>query len=89
MVFHPPSGDTHILHPLAAEALRHLEHHTADAATLTAHVAEAFDLQPTDELHRQMEQCLTQFAELGMIVESIEPGEPGEPESPLRTDPKQ
>lgn len=75
VVFHPPSGDMHILHPLSAEALRYLEQHTADAAMLTAHVADAFDLHPTDELHRQMEKCLAQFAELGMIVDVL-PGSP-------------
>ena len=78
IVFHPPSGDTHILHPLAAQALRYLEHHHADAAMITAHIADAFELESNDDLHRQMEQCVAQFVELGLIVD-VEPGEPGEP----------
>jgi len=68
VVYHPPSGDTHILHPLAAEILRHLDGHTIDIAQLAAHVAQTFDLQPDEELHRQIEYCINQFTNLGLIV---------------------
>lgn len=75
VVFHPPSGDTHILNPLAAEALRHLGDGPASAGQLTEHIAALFELQADGELHRQMEQCLTQFAELGLIEPAPVAGE--------------
>lgn len=67
LVYHPPSGDTHLLNPLAAEVLRSLSRRAATAAELADHVAAAFDLQVDGQLLRQMEQCLAQFAELGLI----------------------
>jgi len=67
LVYHAPSGDTHLLNPLAAEALRSLAAAAASAAELTTHVAALFDLQADGGLLRQMEQCLIQFAELGLI----------------------
>lgn len=67
VVYHPPSGDMHILNPLAAEALRHLENSPATAADLRDHLAAILELQPDATLLRQMEQCIAQFAELGMI----------------------
>ena len=68
VIFHPASGDTHILHPLAAEILSQLEVKTVDVEQLGAHVAQTFELQPSDELLRQLEQCVKQFADLGLVI---------------------
>lgn len=67
VVYQPFSGDTHLLNPLAAEALRHLSHVTATVREVTAHVAEVLELQVDDELHRKMEQCFERFIQMGLI----------------------
>jgi PqqD family protein of HPr-rel-A system len=67
LVYHPPSGDTHLLNPLAAEALKLLERQPSSCAMLVEHVARVFALKAEGDLVRQIEQCLAQFNELGLI----------------------
>lgn len=74
VVYHVQSGDTHLLNPLAAEALRCLCDASATVEELAAHVARTLDVEPDDELLRQMQQCVAQFDELGLI----EPADAGE-----------
>jgi hypothetical protein len=61
------------LNPLAAEALRSLSASPATCGALAQRVAADFDLPCDGEMHRQMEQCLAQFAELGLIEPSHAP----------------
>ncbi len=68
VVFHPASGDTHVLHLIAAETLFVLcERRCATAAELSEHLAAALEVENDDTVLRHVEQCLAQFRELGLI----------------------
>ncbi len=68
VVFHPASGDTHILHLIAAETLFVLtERGCATVDELAHHLAAALEVESDDTVRRHVEQCLAQFHELGLI----------------------
>lgn len=68
VVFHPPSGDTHVLHLIAAETLFVLtERGCATADELSHHLAAALEVENDETVLRHVEQCLAQFHELGLI----------------------
>jgi PqqD family protein of HPr-rel-A system len=66
VVFHPGSGDTHLLNPLAAEALHALSESPLDAGELTQHLALRME-GASSELAAQLRQLLQEFDDLGLI----------------------
>jgi PqqD family protein of HPr-rel-A system len=67
VVYHVQSGDTHLLNPLAGHILQSLQLHAQSADELVASAARTFELEPDDQLTRQIQQCLEQFDEVGLI----------------------
>jgi PqqD family protein of HPr-rel-A system len=67
VVYHPDSGDTHLLDPLAAEALRSLEASPAGAAALVERLAGSADATGVEELGAAVERMLRVFDEVGLI----------------------
>ena len=67
VVFHPASGDTHFLNPIAGEVLRYLEHRPAGVIELSHHLSDTFELPADEDLASQVRQCLAQFHDLGLI----------------------
>lgn len=74
VVFHPPSGDTHLLNPLAAEVLQYLTEQPADAYQLAAHLARDKDSDgaapsnPAPSLDIELlAKLLADFDQLGLI----------------------
>ncbi len=67
VVYHPDSGDTHLLDPLAAEALRSLEASPAGAAALVERLAGGTDATAAEELPAAVERLLRAFDEVGLI----------------------
>jgi PqqD family protein of HPr-rel-A system len=72
IVYNSASGDTHLLNPIAAAALRCLEQSPADVVHLTEWVVSEQGLEPEPELRQHLEKLLTQFEELGLIEVVIE-----------------
>lgn len=66
-VYHTRSGDTHLLNPLAAAALQLLVQQPATCTQIIEHVATLYALKVDGELVRQMEECLSQFDQVGLI----------------------
>ena len=67
VVYHGPSGDTHLLNPLAAEALRVLASQAAGVDDLTRRLAGHVDPANRHELAEHLAGLLANFAELGLI----------------------
>lgn len=67
IVYHPRSGDTHILNPLSAAALQLLQQQQATCSQIVDHVADLFTLKADGQLLQQMEECLSQFHKVGLI----------------------
>ncbi len=70
VVFHPPSGDTHILHPLAGEVLRYLSRQAADLQEVAGFVAsrEVVGEDAADDVSRELlSKLLADFDQLGLI----------------------
>ncbi len=67
VVFHPESGDTHLLDPLAAEALRYLESAPATTATLVRHLVDGPSAPDAGELPGIVEQLLSVLDDAGLI----------------------
>ena len=75
VVFHPPSGDTHLLNPFAAEVLQYLQKQPADLDEIAAYVAgsEGSGHRDADEdVLRQLEKLVSDFDQLGLIEPSHE-----------------
>jgi PqqD family protein of HPr-rel-A system len=67
VVFHPASGDTHLLNAFTAEVLRALEECPASGAELTQLFAPAFEAEDEPALRGQIDNLLARFHELGLI----------------------
>ena len=67
VAFDPLSGDTHVLNPIAYQALRILEEQSVNCDQLSRAVAASLDLQLDDTLIRHMERLLAKFGDLGLI----------------------
>lgn len=67
VVFHPASGDTHLLNAFTAEVLRALEECPATGSELTQLLAPACDAGGEPSLREQIDNLLTRFHELGLI----------------------
>ena len=71
VVYNSGSGDTHLLDPVAAEALQSLERQPVDLSELGRSVAEALEINLDDKLSAYLERLVSDFHRLG-LVEPIE-----------------
>lgn len=65
------SGDTHLLCPLAAATLSHLQRDDAlrlDA--ITCHVAASLDVEADETLVQAIEETLSEFTERGVLAQT-------------------
>ena len=67
IIYHPPSGDTHCLNPLAAAVLRRIEQQPVATQQLVQAVFQTLEMEVTSSLEQQVQMLLGQFHELGMI----------------------
>ena len=68
IVFNPLSGEIHRLNPMAAAALSELEETPLDLETLVRRMAALMEVEPTDNLRRQLWEMLRKFDEIGLIT---------------------
>ena len=61
------SGDTHLLDPVAAEALRILEIESVSLFELVELVGRSLGIEPDDELASYLEQLIYRLEKLGLI----------------------
>jgi PqqD family protein of HPr-rel-A system len=66
-VFDSRSGDIHLLDPVAAEALRHLEDTSATVDELSRRLGAALGLEDEGELPRYVAKLVGELDELGLI----------------------
>ena len=67
VVYNSGSGDTHLLDPVAAEALQNLEQESADLSELAGRVAASLKIQADSEFSAYLEQLLSDLYKLGLI----------------------
>lgn len=67
IVFNRTSGNTHLLNPVAAQALKALEQGPANAAQLSQRIASQVDLKSDGELAQHVEALLANLDQLGLI----------------------
>ena len=67
IVYHPWTGDTHVLTLAAGEALRRLQVGPTDAATLATHVAEALRIDADAQLERHLVDLLVDLHRRSLI----------------------
>jgi PqqD family protein of HPr-rel-A system len=72
VVFHPPSGDTHLLNDFTAEVLRALEECPATESELTQLLSAACTTPHESDLREQINNVLGRFHELGLIEQATE-----------------
>ena len=68
VVYNSGSGDTHLLDPVAAEALQNLEQESADLSELVARVAASLEIEPDTDFAAYLEQLLSDLYKLGLIA---------------------
>ena len=66
VVYHVPSGDTHLLSRVSALALKHLEDRRLSQAELTSLLAESLDCQVDEPLGTCVEEFLVGFDQRGL-----------------------
>lgn len=74
LVYHPPSGDTHLLNPLAAAALARIERSSISTEQIITQVLAELDLPASDELAAELREFLMNFHEFG-VIEPCDAGE--------------
>jgi PqqD family protein of HPr-rel-A system len=67
VVYNSGSGDTHLLDPVAAEALQNLEQESADLSELVVRVAASLEIEPDTDFAAYLEQLLSDLYKLGLI----------------------
>jgi PqqD family protein of HPr-rel-A system len=67
VVYHCASGDTHLLQPIAAAALKRLQKRPSTAEELTRGVKAEFGLAAEPGLASQIQQLVKRFNDLGLI----------------------
>ncbi len=72
IVYNDGSGDTHLLSPVDAEALKSLQQAPANIPELAERIASALNIEADDEFFFYLETLLTQLEKLGLI-ERIRP----------------
>lgn len=70
VLYHPRSGETHLLNPISAAMLQTLQDQPLSLEQLIPLVLKRFDLPAAGDHVAQLQHCLAQFIELGLI----EPG---------------
>ena len=66
VVYHVPSGDTHLLNRVSALALKHLEDRWLSPAELTSLLAESLECDEDEHLARYVEEFLMGFDQRGL-----------------------
>ena len=66
VVYHVPSGDTHLLSRVSALALQHLEDRWLSPAELTSLLAESLECEEDEQLGRYVEEFLVGFDQRGL-----------------------
>lgn len=65
------SGDTHLLSPLAAETLRHLQQNTSlHLDALASRVSASLGIEADEALVFSLEETLTEFIERGVLAQT-------------------
>lgn len=72
IVFHPASGDTHLLNAFTAEVLHALEECPATGSELAQLLAPACGAEDDAAIREQIDNVLARFHELGLIEPTIE-----------------
>lgn len=67
VVYNSGSGDTHLLDPVAAEALQSLQKRPANLSELARNLAESLEIKPDDKLLTYLERLLSDFHRLGLV----------------------
>ena len=67
VVYHPGTGDTHILNDVAAELLFSLDEVSLSCEELAVRCADAFGITSDEAFQRQIQTTLDQFDDLGLI----------------------
>ena len=67
VVYNSGSGDTHLLDPVAAEALQILEREPANLTELAGNVSASLEIELDSELSGYLERVLSYFHRLGLI----------------------
>jgi len=67
LIYHPPSGDTHCLNPLASATLSRITPAGVATGDLITAVLKELDLEATDQWQDEVRLCLELFYDLGMI----------------------
>jgi PqqD family protein of HPr-rel-A system len=67
VIYHPESGDTHLLNPAAVEMLQVLEQGPASAKALGEHIASRFNVPLDGKLRDQVEETLAGLSRVGLV----------------------
>ncbi len=67
-VYHPGSGQTHIVDDLAAHTLKLLETEPSNTAELVTKLSKSLDMDKDDDLYEYIEKALDEFKRLGLIA---------------------
>jgi len=67
IVYHPASGQTHLLDLVSGEGLACLQGSFLDFETLCQRLAQRLDIENDAELRRYLEMLLSRFEELGLV----------------------
>ena len=67
VVYNSGSGDTHLLDPVAAEALQNLEQESADLSELVVRVAVSLEIESDTDFASYLEKLLSDLYKLGLI----------------------
>lgn len=67
-VYHPGSGQTHIVDDLAAHTLKLIETEPSNTAELATRLSKSLDMDKDDDLYEYIEKALDEFKRLGLIV---------------------
>ncbi len=67
VAYHDGSGDTHLLGPVEAAAIRALQQSPADVDSLTRQVAADLNLPPDPDLAAHLAVLIDEFHKLGLV----------------------
>ena len=68
VVFHPESGQTHLLDLVSREGLARLQDTALDPEELCGKMAERLDVANDNELLLYVERLVSRFEELGLVI---------------------
>jgi PqqD family protein of HPr-rel-A system len=67
IIFHPLSGDTHLLDYFSAEVLKSIEDAPAECAEIAAFISRKFEIDLDEKLVDRIEELLSKFSKLNLI----------------------